>query len=61
MRLLAMVTEPASVVRYLAATAEAAEVPRRSPPRGPPYWHSVVLRRRAFGDTDGWGGGDDAA
>ena len=37
MRLLAMVTDSASVARYLAATGEATEVPRRSPGRGPPY------------------------
>ena len=43
---LAMITEPASVVRYLAATGEATEVPSRSPGRGPPYGKSRVLRRR---------------
>ena len=37
MRLLAMVKEPASIARYLAAVGEATEVPRRSPSRGPPY------------------------
>jgi hypothetical protein len=61
MRLLAMVTALASVARYLAATGEATEVPRRSPGRGPPYWKSLVLRRQALGDEDGWSGGDDSA
>ena len=61
MRLLAMVTDPASVARYLAATEEATEVPRRSPGRGPPYWKSPILRRKALGDEDGWSGGDDSA
>jgi Putative transposase len=37
MRLLAMVEDPANVVRFLAAVGEATEVPRRSPNRGPPY------------------------
>ena len=61
LRLLAVVTDLASVARYLAATGEATEVPRRSPGRGPPYWKSLVLRRKALGDEDGWSGGDDSA
>jgi hypothetical protein len=60
-----MVTDPASIARYLAAVGEATEVPRRSPSRGPPYWKSRVLRRQqALGDEDGrgsHGGGDEAA
>ena len=52
MRLLAMVEEPANVARFLAAMGEATEVPRRSPPRGPPFWKSRVLRRQALGDED---------
>jgi len=55
MRLLVMVTEPASVVRYLAAVGERTEVPLRSPNRGPPYWKSRVLRRQVLGDHDGCG------
>ena len=47
-----MVEDPADVTRYLAAVGEAAEVPQRSPGRGPPYWKSRVLRRRALGDED---------
>ncbi len=65
MRLLAMVTEPASIARYLAATGEATEVPQRSPGRGPPYWKSQVLRRQVLGDEDGGGShgsaGDEGA
>jgi len=62
LKLLAMVTEPASIARYLAAVGEAKKVPRRSPSRGPPYWKSRVLRRQATGDEDGChsGGGDEA-
>jgi len=54
-----MVTEPASIARYLAATGEATEVPRRSPGRGPPYWKSQVLRRRVLGDEDRGGSARD--
>ncbi len=53
MRLLAMVTDPASIARYLAAVGEATEVPRRSACRGPPYWKSRVLRRQVLGDEEG--------
>jgi len=54
MRLLAVIKESASITRYLAAVGEATEVPRRSPSRGPPYWKSQVLRRKALGDEEGW-------
>ena len=47
----------ATVARYLAAVGEATEVPPRSPGRGPPYWNSRVLRRRALGEEDGGQGG----
>ena len=50
MKLLAMVKEPASIVRYLASAGEPTEVPSRSPGRGPPYWKSRVLRRLVLGD-----------
>ena len=53
MRLLAMVKDPASIARYLAAVGEATEVPRRSAGRGPPYWKSRVLRRQVLGDEEG--------
>jgi hypothetical protein len=38
--------------RFLAAMGGATKVPRRSPPRGPPFWNSRVLRRQALGDED---------
>jgi hypothetical protein len=62
LKLLAMVTDPASIARYLAAVGEATEVPRRSENRGPPYWKSRVLRRQALGHGGGChsGGVDEA-
>ena len=51
MRLIAMLTEPSSIHRFLAALGEPTDVPARSPSRGPPYWKSVVLRRRALGEV----------
>jgi hypothetical protein len=48
MKLIAMVTDPKSVTRYLATIGELVEVPDRSPSRGPPYWKSTVLRRKAL-------------
>jgi hypothetical protein len=56
MKLLALVKDPASISRYLAAAGEAAEVKLRSPGRGPPYWKSRVLRRQVLGDEDEGGG-----
>ena len=53
MRLLAMVKDPASIARYLAAVGEATEVPCRSASLGPPYWKSRVLRRQVLGDEEG--------
>ena len=50
MRLLAMVTEPKSVARYLGPLGEPTEGPTRTPARGPPYWKSRVLRRATSGD-----------
>ena len=47
-----MVQDPANVARFLAAMGAPTELPRRSPPRGPPYWKSHVLRRQALGDED---------
>jgi hypothetical protein len=51
MKLVARVTDPKSVTRYLAGIGELAEVPGRSPSRGPPYCKSVILRRKALGDA----------
>jgi hypothetical protein len=50
MRLVALLEQPARIARYLAAVGEATELPRRSPSRGPPYWKSQVLRRKALGN-----------
>ena len=56
MKLLAVVKNPLSITRDLAAAGELTEVPGRSPGRGPPYWKSRVLRRQA--PADGSDGGD---
>jgi hypothetical protein len=45
MRLVALVTEPASVRRFLRGLGETTDAPARAPARGPPYWKSRVLRR----------------
>jgi hypothetical protein len=52
MRLVAVIKDPESVARYLAAIGEPTELPVRSPNRGSPYWKSIVLRRRALGHED---------
>jgi hypothetical protein len=51
MKLVAMVTEPKNIHRFLAALGEPTDVPPRSPSRGPPYWKSTVLRRAAVGEV----------
>ncbi|WP_437574850.1 hypothetical protein [Sorangium sp. So ce887] len=67
MKLVAMITEPSNIARFLTALGEPTDVPRRSPNRGPPYWgfgaqgaagdpepralKSTVLRRKALGDA----------
>jgi hypothetical protein len=51
MKLVAMVTEPRNIVRFLCALGEPTDVPARSPNRGPPYWKSTVVRRKALGDA----------
>lgn len=51
LRLVALMTEKKEIRRYLAALREATEAPERSPARGPPYWRSAALRRRA-GEVD---------
>ena len=62
MRLLAVVKNPVSIARYLAAAGELTDVPSRAPGRGPPYWKSRVLRRQALGsDGSDHGKGDEAA
>jgi hypothetical protein len=47
MKLVALVKKPASIARFLDGIGEPTSVPERSPPRGPPYWRSTVLRRTA--------------
>ena len=51
MRLIAMVTERSSLRRFLTGVGERGDVPERSPSRGPPYWKSVAMRRKATGDA----------
>ena len=51
LRLVALMTEPKEIARYLRALGEPTDPPARSAARGPPYWSSRVLRRRA-GDVD---------
>jgi hypothetical protein len=49
MKLLAVVSDPKSIARYLSALGEPTDVPGRSRSRGPPYWKSTVLRQKALG------------
>jgi len=51
LRLVALMTETKEIRRYLHALGEPTEAAARSPARGPPYWSSRALRRRA-GDVD---------
>ena len=45
MKLIALVSEPKSIVRYLTKLGEPLDVPmERCTSRGPPYWKSTVLR-----------------
>jgi hypothetical protein len=52
MRLVAVLEDPARIARYLGSIGEPAELPARSPNRGPPYWESRILRRMAVGADD---------
>ncbi|WP_165373800.1 transposase [Sorangium cellulosum] len=40
-----------NIVRFLSALGEPTDVSARSPNRGPPYWKSTVVRRKALGDA----------
>jgi hypothetical protein len=48
MKLLAMITDGASVERYLTKLGEPTDAPARSASRGPPYWKSRVLRLKSL-------------
>jgi uncharacterized protein YbaR (Trm112 family) len=50
MKLVARVTKPSRIERFLTKLGEPTHVPVRSPSRGPPYWKSTVLRRKALGE-----------
>jgi hypothetical protein len=52
MKLLAMVTDPNSIRRYLARVGEPTDLPARSSSRGPPFWKSVVLRQKMLRGAD---------
>jgi hypothetical protein len=52
MELVALVIDDRSIVRYLKKIGEPTGVPARAPPRGPPYWSSIVLRRKALAEID---------
>jgi hypothetical protein len=45
MKLIAMVTDPKSITRFLRGLGEPTDPPERVPARGPPYWKSAVLRK----------------
>lgn len=47
MKLIALVTDLESAARYLTKIGERVDLPGRSKSRGPPYWKSTVLRRKA--------------
>jgi hypothetical protein len=51
MKLIAMVTDPKSITRFLRGLGEPTEAPERIPARGPPFWTSTVLRQRSIGDA----------
>ena len=51
MRLLALITEPQSVQRFLRYRGEPTEPPARAPPRDPPYFKTLVVRRRPASET----------
>jgi hypothetical protein len=50
LRLVALLTDPDEVRRFLRGIGEPTEAPARQPARGPPYWQSRVLRRSAHDD-----------
>ena len=51
MKLIALVTEPKSIVCFLTKLSEPIDVPTRSTSRGRRYWKSTFLRRKAGRDS----------
>jgi hypothetical protein len=51
MKLIALVSEPKSIARFLRNLGEGTCAPERLPARGPPYWKGTVLRRMSTGDV----------
>ncbi len=51
MRLLAVITDPTQVARFLHHRGELSEPPARAPPRDPPYFKTLVVRRRQQTET----------
>jgi hypothetical protein len=51
MHLMALITEPQSVQRFLRHRGEPTEPPARAPPRDPPYFKTLVVRRRQPTET----------
>ena len=52
MKLVALVIDDRSIVRYLKKTGEPTQLPARAPSRGPPFWASTVLRRKTVAEID---------
>jgi hypothetical protein len=50
MKVVALVTDPDGIARYLRAIGEPTEPPKLSPARGPPYYQSPAVRRRSSKD-----------
>ena len=45
MKVVALVTDPDRIARYLRSIGEPTDPPNLSPARGPPYYQSRVVRR----------------
>ncbi len=50
LRIVALLTDPKEVRRFLRGIGEPTEAPAKQAARGPPYWQSRVLRRSADDD-----------
>jgi len=51
MKLVALVRDGPSLVRFLKSRGEPTEAPRREPARGPPHFRSKAVRRLAHADA----------